>query len=143
MWIDADARMMRQVLLNLLSNAIKFTPAGGEVALEISRSARGDTHILVRDNGIGIPHDQIPRAFAAFVQVENAFSRTERQGTGLGLALTKKFVELHRGSIALDSEPNKGTTVRIVLPASRSIEPHRLKSGAAVAQRRTASPRAG
>jgi two-component system cell cycle sensor histidine kinase PleC len=120
--INADERIIRQILLNLLSNAVKFTPPGGAVALKIGYTPKGEAEISVRDTGIGIPRDQIPRAFAAFVQIESAYNRVERQGTGLGLALTKKFVELHQGKIAVDSEPGVGTTVKIVLPASRSVD---------------------
>lgn len=122
LWIDADERLMRQILLNLLSNAVKFTQPGGTITLAAKRTRRGETEILVRDTGVGIPREQIPRAFAAFVQIENSYSRVEHQGTGLGLALTKKFVELHQGTINLESEPGKGTTVRVLLPSSRSAD---------------------
>lgn len=120
-WFLGDERMMRQVLLNLVSNAIKFTPKGGDVSIDVERTAKGEIRLAVRDTGIGIPAEQIPRAFVAFVQVDNAYSRDEAQGTGLGLALAKRFVELHEGTIRMESEENVGTVVSIVFPAARTV----------------------
>ena len=122
-WVNADERMVRQVILNLVSNAIKFTPERGLVSLEVARTVKDETRIVVRDTGIGIPGEQIPRAFVAFVQVENAYNRTEAQGTGLGLALSKRFVELHQGTIKIESEENVGTVVTVVLPSERAVDP--------------------
>jgi len=114
---QADERKVKQVLLNLLSNAVKFTPEGGRVDV----SAKLDTdhvQIAVRDSGIGIsPADQA-KLFGAFTQVGSDSAR-KAQGTGLGLALTKKFVELHGGSIAVTSEVGKGSTFAFKLPVRR------------------------
>ncbi|MGF1612292.1 MAG: ATP-binding protein [Kiloniellales bacterium] len=126
--VRADHRMVKQALLNLLSNALKFTGDGGDVSVDIRTDGRGDLRLVVVDTGIGIPRDQIPRAFAAFVQVENAYQKSGREGTGLGLALTKRLVELHGGTIRLESEENRGTTVTVVLPAWRVLK--RFSDGA-------------
>ncbi len=124
-----DERMITQILLNLLSNALKFTPEGGSVTVTVNRSYDDEARLIVRDTGVGIPGSQIPRAFAAFVQVEDAYRREGNAGAGLGLALTKRFVELHRGRIALDSKENEGTTVTVTFPAGRCM-PARLDSRA-------------
>lgn len=120
-WLDGDARLVKQILLNLVSNAVKFTPDGGKVSIGVDRNRQGETRIIVQDTGIGIASEQIPRAFAAFVQIENAYKRMDNTGTGLGLALTKKFVELHEGKIRIDSEHKHGTTITVTFPAARSV----------------------
>jgi PAS domain S-box-containing protein len=118
--ITADARKMKQVLLNLLSNAVKFTPGGGEVRILAARQPEG-LRIAVIDNGIGIAAKDIPIVLAPFGQIDNTFSRTH-SGTGLGLPLSKRFVEAHGGELQIISAPGEGTTVRIDLPASRLVE---------------------
>jgi len=120
-WINADERLVKQVVLNLLSNALKWTPKGGRIDVTVGRRPMGELTITVADTGTGIPKELIPRAFSAFVQLNNGYTRAEKSGTGLGLALTKRFVELHDGRITLDSEENVGTTVTIVLPAARAL----------------------
>jgi signal transduction histidine kinase len=109
--IEADERKLKQVLLNLLSNAVKFTPEGGKVEV-VARRQPGEIHILVRDNGIGISAEDQARLFENFRQV----GKERREGTGLGLALSKHFVELHGGAIRLESAPGKGTTFNVTLP---------------------------
>jgi PAS domain S-box-containing protein len=113
-----DERSMKQVLLNLLSNAVKFTPEHGVVTLEASPTVDGELMIRVRDTGIGMKPEDIPKAMAPFMQVDNSTAR-EYQGTGLGLPLTKTLVELHGGRFMLDSAPGQGTTATIILPAAR------------------------
>ena len=113
--IAADTVRLRQILLNLLSNAIKFTPAGGTIAVSVNRHAEG-VAIVVRDSGTGMTRDDIPRALQPFVQVDTSLAR-RHGGTGLGLPLTKIFVELHGGRLEIDSEIDVGTTVTVVLPA--------------------------
>jgi signal transduction histidine kinase len=111
---NADERKVKQILVNLLSNAVKFTPDGGRVDV----SAKLDTtkvQIAVKDTGIGIAPDDQVKVFAEFVQVGRDYTR-KAEGTGLGLALTKKFVELHGGEIHLDSTPDKGSTFTVTLP---------------------------
>jgi signal transduction histidine kinase len=113
--VVADERKVRQVLLNLLSNAVKFTPDGGTIAVRARRSD-GEVEVSVRDTGIGIaPEDQVT-VFEEFQQVGKASDRS-REGTGLGLTLAKRFVELHGGRIWVESEIGKGTTFTFVLPA--------------------------
>ncbi|HUQ75445.1 MAG TPA: GAF domain-containing protein [Burkholderiales bacterium] len=110
---QADERKVKQVLLNLLSNAVKFTPDGGRVDV----TARLDTdcvEIAVRDTGIGIAAEDQASLFEEFKQVGNSSRKAE--GTGLGLALTKRFVELHGGRMRVESAPGKGSTFAFTLP---------------------------
>jgi len=120
----ADERNLKQVLLNLLTNALKFTPAGGKITIETW--CRQDTGYIftITDTGVGIAEEDIPMVLAPFGQVESALSRTQ-QGTGLGLPLTKSFVELHGGSFDLRSTVGNGTTVTVRFPSER-IVPKRL-----------------
>ena len=120
--VEADYRALKQVLLNLLSNAIKFTPRGGRVT--ISAEGRHDplgerVRISVRDTGIGIAQDDLARLAKPFEQVENQHSKTT-QGSGLGLALTKSLVEMHGGSLDMQSAPGEGTVVSFSLPIRQS-----------------------
>jgi signal transduction histidine kinase len=110
----ADERKFKQILLNLLSNAVKFTPDGGRVEV----SAKLDTTcvaIAVKDTGIGIAAEDQGVVFEEFKQVGRDYTR-KAEGTGLGLALTKRFVELHGGEITLASQPGKGSTFTVTLP---------------------------
>jgi signal transduction histidine kinase len=110
----ADERKVRQVTLNLLSNAVKFTPDGGRVALRVRTVAAG-IEIAVADTGIGIaPADQ-QAVFEEFRQVGGDSAR-KNEGTGLGLALARRFVQLHGGEIRVESEPGRGTTFTFFLP---------------------------
>ncbi|HWM43046.1 MAG TPA: ATP-binding protein, partial [Burkholderiales bacterium] len=111
---QADERKFKQIVLNLLSNAVKFTPDGGRVAV----SARQDTtcvEIAVKDTGIGIAPEDHAAVFEEFKQVGRDYTK-KAEGTGLGLTLTKRFVELHGGEIHLESAPGKGSTFTIKLP---------------------------
>lgn len=115
-----DSKKFKQILLNLLSNAVKFTPANGEVKISAWRDLAIDAYFFeVRDTGIGIASKDISRAMAPFGQVDSALSR-KYEGTGLGLPLTKKFVEIMGGTFSIESEVGKGTTVTFSLP--REIE---------------------
>jgi signal transduction histidine kinase len=141
--IQADERMVRQIIYNLLSNAIKFTPEGGTIKLSAHHLTRANNHWLtkkgemlylpslyghelmnhkhlvkfsVADTGIGLKTDDMKLIFKPFIQVDGSKSR-RYQGTGLGLSLTKQFVELHKGSIWVDSEgEDKGSTFHFVIP---------------------------
>jgi two-component system cell cycle sensor histidine kinase PleC len=120
--IEADYRAVKQVLLNLLSNAVKFTPRGGVISVmaELRVDALGHrVRMMVRDTGIGISREDLARLARPFEQVESQHSKT-RQGTGLGLALTKSLIELHGGALQLESVPGEGTTVSITLPVSQT-----------------------
>ena len=114
--IVTDAKKLKQVLLNLLSNAVKFTPAGGEVRCHAwTDIVTGALNIEVRDTGIGIAPKDISRVMTPFGQVDSALSR-KYEGTGLGLPLSKKFVESMGGEFAIESEIKIGTTVTVTIP---------------------------
>jgi two-component system cell cycle sensor histidine kinase PleC len=114
--MHTDGKKFKQVMLNLLSNAVKFTPAGGTVTVRMWQSSIEDTvSVAVQDSGIGIAAKDIARALAPFGQVDSALSR-KYEGTGLGLPLTKKFVELMGGKFEITSEEGVGTTVTFTLP---------------------------
>jgi signal transduction histidine kinase/CheY-like chemotaxis protein len=134
--IIADPGRVKQVLLNLLSNAIKFTPEGGRVGVEASRVPDG-VQLTVIDTGIGIAPEDQERVFAEFQQVDGSASR-QHEGTGLGLALTRRFVEMHGGRIWLESVLGEGSKFHVLLPVGapngRSI---------AVPGAQSAPPRAG
>ncbi len=111
-----DGKKFKQVLLNLLSNAVKFTPAGGQVLVTAWQNIADDTFSFeVEDTGIGIVPKDISRAMAPFGQVDNTLKR-KYEGTGLGLPLTKKFVELMGGKFKIESELNKGTKITFTMP---------------------------
>ena len=116
MW--ADQRKLHQVLTNLLSNAVKFTEQGGRVSLKVWWRSDSGFVFQVADTGIGIARGDIPKALSQFGQVDSALNR-KFDGSGLGLPLAKTFVELHGGSLDLQSEPGVGTTVTVRFPASR------------------------
>ena len=111
--VTGDERRIRQVIFNLLSNAVKFTPAGGAVDVSTSR-VNGEVRVSVADTGPGIAVEDHERIFEEFQQTQAGIERHE--GTGLGLALSKRLVELHGGRIWVDSEPGKGSTFVFALP---------------------------
>lgn len=111
--VRGDERKVKQVLLNLLSNAVKFTPEGGRITVGAYVS-NGDVLISVTDTGIGIAPEHQDLVFEEFRQVGQADKKAE--GTGLGLALCRKFVELHGGRIWLTSEVDKGSTFTFSIP---------------------------
>jgi signal transduction histidine kinase len=112
--LNADERKVKQILLNLLSNAVKFTPDGGRVHVSAAQ-VNGAVEVSVRDTGIGIAPEDQAVVFEEFRQVGRDRMRTA-EGTGLGLALTRRFVELHGGAIRLDSTPGQGSTFSFTLP---------------------------
>jgi GAF domain-containing protein len=116
--IRADERKVKQILYNLLSNAVKFTPDGGRVDLRVHAEG-DDIQVDVQDTGIGIAAEDKARVFEEFRQVGRERSR---EGTGLGLTLTKRFVELHGGRIWFESTPGKGSTFSFTLPITQSAE---------------------
>ena len=112
--IFVDRQMIRQVFVNFIDNAIKYSPKGGEITL--SATVVGNmVQCTVQDNGIGIPKESLPRIFERFYRVDKARSR-ELGGTGLGLAIVKHLVQLHGGTLHIDSEVGKGTIIEIGLP---------------------------
>jgi two-component system cell cycle sensor histidine kinase PleC len=121
---NGDERKMRQIMLNLLSNAVKFTPPGGLITVEIALADDGGLQLAVRDTGIGMAADHIAKALEPFGQVSDVLTR-ETGGTGLGLPLTVKLVELHGGRLAIVSLLGSGTTVTLTFPADRTVRPAR------------------
>jgi signal transduction histidine kinase len=117
--IHVDERRMKQVLINLLSNAVKFTQAGGRVIVAADADESG-VRFIVRDTGIGMRPEDIPKALSPFGQIDSALAR-QYAGTGLGLPLAKELVELHGGHLRIDSELGRGTTVTITLPPERTV----------------------
>ena len=115
-----DARRLHQILLNLLSNAVKFTPAGGDVRVRAAHAA-GGLAIAVADTGVGIAPEQMQRLFAPFAQARSRGLRGE-EGTGLGLALSRRLAELHGGRLQVDSAPGRGSTFTLWLPAQAPME---------------------
>ena len=113
-----DAARLRQVLLNILSNAVKFTDAGGTVAISATRS-NGKAVITVRDTGIGMRAKDIPTAMSMFGQIDSTLAR-KYEGTGLGIPLSKAIIELHDGTLDLESTLGEGTVVTITLPVARA-----------------------
>ena len=114
-----DERKIKQVLINLLTNAIKFTKAGGRVRIAVADHEAG-LDIRISDTGIGMAAADIPVALAAFGQVDSSLAR-KHEGTGLGLPLSKAMVEMHGGTLSIESEVGIGTTVAIHVPASRIV----------------------
>ncbi|MBC8241714.1 MAG: CBS domain-containing protein [Alphaproteobacteria bacterium] len=114
----ADERKVNQILANLLSNAVKFTEPGGKVTVRAWSDPKTGYVIQVADTGIGIAHQDIPKALKPFSRIDSELSR-KYEGTGLGLPLTKSFVEMHGGYLDLQSEENVGTTVTVRFPANR------------------------
>ncbi len=118
--VMADGRALKQVLLNVLSNAVKFTPVGGHVVVAASLGPAGRPTVTISDNGIGMTPESIVKAFAPFGQVDSALSR-QFHGTGLGLPLSRSLVELHGGTLGVESTRGEGTTVSVSLPSGRVV----------------------
>jgi two-component system sensor histidine kinase/response regulator len=133
----ADRRRVSQILLNLLSNAVKFTPEGGRVTLRIWTD-RDSAIFQVEDTGIGIAASQRPLLFQKFQQLDSVYHR-RYEGTGLGLALTKQLVELHGGTIEVDSTIGVGSTFTVRLPA-QSLPASQSKAVQGFAEDGTAEP---
>ena len=141
--IKADERKLKQIMFNLMNNAVKFTPDGGSVSVRARRIqdagymiqdknilhlASGIMHpdrnfieISVSDTGIGIKHEDLPKLFKEFSQIESPYTK-DYEGTGLGLALTKRFVELHNGNIMAESEWGKGSRFTFAIPVKQPVK---------------------
>ncbi|MDH6229577.1 two-component system cell cycle sensor histidine kinase PleC [Mesorhizobium soli] len=117
----ADERAVRQIALNLLSNAVKFTPPGGEILVRVGWTAGGGQYLSVKDNGPGIPPEEIPVVLSAFGQGSIAIKSAE-QGTGLGLPIVQGLIAMHGGEFQLHSKLREGTEAIAIFPLSRVME---------------------
>jgi PAS domain S-box-containing protein len=118
--IYADARRVKQVFLNLLSNAVKFTPEGGEVTVSAQLNDDGSLAVAVADKGIGMDEEEVTKALSTFGQVDSGLDR-KHEGSGLGLPLTKGLMELHGGTMEIQSEKGHGTSITVTFPKERVI----------------------
>jgi len=124
-YLRGDARRIKQILVNLIGNGIKFSPSG---RVEISEEqTNGDWALVIRDNGCGIPEEHIDTILDPFTQVRDS-AHLSQEGTGLGLNLSKRLAELHGGSLALESTPGVGTTVRVWLPLHGGPSTNRIQA---------------
>jgi signal transduction histidine kinase/ActR/RegA family two-component response regulator len=121
--VYADPKRLKQILVNLLNNAVKFTPEKGKVKLEVRENIATDQlRFSVLDTGIGITPEDLQRLFKPFVQVDSSLSR-QYEGSGLGLSLVKKLVEMHGGSVGVESEPGKGSHFYFTIPTKKLTAP--------------------
>jgi CheY-like chemotaxis protein len=126
--IHADPKRLKQILVNLLTNAVKFTPQGGRVGLTVSAPAgEGRVCFTVHDSGIGIAPEDQGKLFKAFSQVDSGLSRSQ-EGTGLGLVLVARLAELQGGSVAVESEPGRGSRFIVTLPLTASAAAGDIRS---------------
>ena len=116
--IDGDPDRLAQVLVNLIDNALRHTPAGGSVAVRVSRHESAAL-LVVRDTGVGIPYNDLPHVFERFYVVERSRAR-EAAGTGLGLSIVKQIVEAHGGTVTADSEFGLGATFTCVFSTTHA-----------------------
>ena len=130
-----DKEKMEKIIINLLTNAFKFTPAGGSITVNMHETQTNLLEIVIHDSGIGIPKSELTKIFDRFYQVDGSHTR-EHEGTGIGLALTKELVELHKGNIFIDSVEGHWTEVTITFPLGREhlsdseiIEPSEYQLG--------------
>lgn len=124
--LRGDQKMFRQIVINIVTNAIKFTPPEGKVSVKAWAHSKSGYVLQVIDTGVGIEPDEIPKMLLPFTQAEGTMKR-QHQGTGLGLPLTKRLVELHGGVFDIQSEPGKGTTITIRFPRERMLATRRTK----------------
>lgn len=133
--IFADPVKFKQILYNLLSNAIKFTPKNGKITVHSTtfRKEKDFIEVKVTDTGIGIAPEDYPKIFVEFSQVDSSYSRNY-EGTGLGLALTKKLVEMHGGNIGFESTVKAGSTFQFTLPVNMSAHTGKGKEGGTLSE---------
>ncbi len=132
--LRGDEKKFKQIVINLLSNAIKFTPEGGKVTLSAEVEDDGSLKLVVSDTGIGIAAEDLDKVMVPFAQADSAHSR-KFQGTGLGLPISRAFVELHGGSLTMESEEGVGTTVTVRFPAERVVQWQPCKRGTGTTSR--------
>jgi signal transduction histidine kinase len=119
--LRGDEVRLKQIVLNLLSNAVKFTPSGGRITVAASRQDDGGLAIMVSDSGIGMSAEQVKLALEPFRQIDSSLAR-KHEGTGLGLPLVEALARKHGGSLRIDSQPGRGTSATVILPAERVRE---------------------
>lgn len=119
-YLIADEKSVAQILNNLVSNAVKFTPNGGMVTIAVSQSAEGEIYFRVEDTGIGMSHDDLERALKPFEQADSLHAR-RHEGTGLGLHLCQKLIELHGGRLEMTSAQGEGTAATVFFPPGRTV----------------------
>ncbi|MBU5466857.1 HAMP domain-containing histidine kinase [Virgibacillus sp. MSJ-26] len=113
-YVTGDAGLLQQVWMNLITNAIRYSDEGGKITVQL-KNKKENVNVYVKDTGIGIAKDQIPHLFDRFFKVDKARIRTENS-TGLGLAIVKKIIELHQGTIMIESKPGEGSVFQVILP---------------------------
>ncbi len=118
--VRADLREIKQIMLNLLSNAVKFTQPGGCITVSATVDKEGRPAISVADTGIGMADEHLEVAMSSFGQVDSPYTR-HHQGTGLGLPMVRALVELHDGSLEVESELGAGTTTTVRMPVERVV----------------------
>lgn len=122
LYADVNQDLMREAVTNLMSNAMRYTPEGGWVVVSIAQEGRNGMKISVRDTGIGIAKEDIPRVFSRFWRSDASRERVSG-GLGVGLALTKEIIDKHNGSISVESELGKGTTFTLHVPLEHKTKP--------------------
>jgi two-component system, OmpR family, heavy metal sensor histidine kinase CusS len=133
----ADGTLFRRAISNVLSNALKHTPSGGKVSLEVT-GLDDAVKILIKDDGVGIPPEHLPRLFDRFYRVDVSRAAAVA-GTGLGLAIVKSIVDLHGGSVTIESQPGKGTSVTLVFPVPPDVKEEEIAERASPYSQRHAS----
>jgi two-component system, OmpR family, phosphate regulon sensor histidine kinase PhoR len=116
---EVDSYRLKQVFINLISNGIVYTPKGGNVSITVQEDPH-KVYVKIKDNGMGINQEELPRIFERFYRVDKARSRNSG-GTGLGLAIVKHIIEAHEGNVDVESELNKGTTFTVTLNKKLSV----------------------
>lgn len=120
--LHADPLRLKQILLNLVNNAIKFTPKGGRITVTGEINGDGGVALMVGDTGVGIAKKDIPKVLEKFGQVRDGHMQTH-EGAGLGLPLSKTLMELHGGTLEIESQVGKGTRVTVTFPPERTKKP--------------------
>lgn len=114
--ILGDSHLFKRALTNLISNAVKYTPEGGEITIQVRKKSDQATSVTVHDTGVGINAEDLPRIFDRFFRADQSRSQ-DPGGTGLGLSIVKSIMELHSGSVEIQSQPSRGTIVTLIFPA--------------------------
>lgn len=135
-----DSFRLKQIVTNLLSNAVKFSLRDGRVLVELAQAPSGEMELRVIDHGIGMHQENVPIALEPFMQIEGGLNR-RFEGCGIGLPLTRSLVQLHQGSLTIDSAPRKGTSVCVRFPAERILSTHGIGESAARSPESTTSSR--